>query len=82
MKLDKIFSKWYRKGNSWGVIFFERISVSYAVPKKETEAPFTFSLKLKDVDFWCKKTHKFKKVPNIKNFKFGQYSKWGTAQCT
>lgn len=76
----EIFAK-YKSKSMKEYSFFGTLSFHYTKPIKQMDYPFTIMLKLRDLDHWDKKKNKFVKVPNIKCWKFGQYSKWGKAPC-
>lgn len=75
------FIKYYSTKNGSGIVFFEKISFTYTKPKKDLDHPFCLVYRAKPTDFFDKKDFKWKKIPNLKKYCFGAYSKWGIAPC-
>ena len=75
-----VFSRIKNK-NLRGFVIFDRLTFTYTKPRKKLANPFIITVRLRDVDFYDREKSKFVKVPNIKSWSFGAYSKWGIAPC-
>ena len=79
---NRVLFSCYNSKTSKSFELFNKIGFHYLTPVRQLSNPFFITVNLKDVDQWDRQNNKFIKVPNVKIWEFGAYSKWGIAPCT